>query len=224
VLLAMKFIISSISCVLLLSCSTLKKLPESTLGSDYYYLHRQEGGTTKVYVNVVDDSIGMFADQPDGKEPGSMVPSNGQVLLRRSFDVDVMTVPFKFRPATQNLPRQLNVDFNGNLFLGYRVDRYKLIFIQTPAGILKKVRHRAITVGAFGGLGTTSITPWTTNNGTTDEYSGFILNRGIAIMGGVNNLTVGFGVGWDYLTDRDKEVWIYQNKPWYGLTLSLNLN
>jgi len=166
----------------------------------------------------------MFADQPDGKEPESMVPSNGQVLFRRSFDVDVMTVPFKFRPATQNLPRQLNVDFNGNLFLGYRVDRYKLILIQTPAGILKKVRHRAITVGAFGGLGTTSITPWTTNNGTTDEYSGFILNRGISIMGGVNNLTVGFGVGWDYLTDRDKDVWIYQNKPWYGLTLSLNLN
>ena len=220
----MKFIISSISCVLLLSCSTLKKLPESNLGSDYYYLHRQEGGMTKVYVNVVDDSIGMFADQADGKEPESLAPSNGQVLFRRSFDVDVMTVPFKFRPATQNLPRQLNVDFNGNLFLGYRVDRYKLIFIQTPAGIMKKVRHRAITVGAFCGLGTTSITPWTTNNGTTDDYAGFILNRGIAIMGGVNNLTVGFGVGWDYLTDRDKDVWIYQNKPWYGLTLSLNLN
>ena len=220
----MKFIISSISCVLLLSCSTLKKLPESNLGSDYYYLHQQEGGTTKVYMNIVEDSIEMFAARPDAKEPELMIPSNGQVLFRRSFDVDVMTVPFKFRPATENLPRQLNVDFNGNLFLGYRVDRYKLIFIQTPAGVMKKVRHRAITLGAFAGLGTTSITPWTTNNGTTDEYSGFILNRGIALMGGVNNLTVGFGIGWDYLTDRDKDVWIYQNKPWYGLTLSLNLN
>ena len=220
----MKFVISSISCVLLFSCSTLKKLPESNLGSDYYYLYRQEGGTTKVYVNVVDDSIEIVAARPDAKESESVVPSNGQLLFRRSFDVDVMTVPFKFRPATQNLPRQLTVDFNGNIFLGYRVDRYKLIFIQTPAGVMKKVRHRAITLGAFGGLGTTSITPWTTNNGTTDEYSGFILNRGFALMGGVNNLTVGFGIGWDYLTDRDKDVWIYQDKPWYGLTLSLNLN
>ena len=135
-----------------------------------------------------------------------------------------MTVPFKYRPATQNLPRQLAVDFNGSLFLGYRIDQYKLVFTNTPAGVVKKVRHRAITLGAFGGLGTTPITPWTTNGGTTDEYTGFILNRGISLMGGVNNLTVGVGVGWDYLTDRDKDLWIYQNKPWYGLTVSLNLN
>ena len=81
-----------------------------------------------------------------------MIPSNGQVFFRKSFDVDVMTVPLKFRPASQNLPRQLNVDFNGNLFLGYSVDRYKLIFIQTPAGLIKKVRHRAIILGAFGVL------------------------------------------------------------------------
>ena len=43
-------------------------------------------------------------------------------------------------------------------------------------------------------------------------------------MIGLKTLTVGFGVGWDYLTDRDKNIWIYQNKPWIGLTLGLNLN
>jgi hypothetical protein len=32
-------------------------------------------------------------------------------------------------------------------------------------------------------------------------------------MFGLNNLTVGAGVGWDSLTDRDKNIWIYQNKP-----------
>lgn len=42
-------------------------------------------------------------------------------------------------------------------------------------------------------------------------------------MVGINNLTVGLGVGWDYVTDRDKDVWIYQNKAWYGLILGLNL-
>jgi hypothetical protein len=43
-------------------------------------------------------------------------------------------------------------------------------------------------------------------------------------MLGVNNLTVGLGVGWDALTDRDKDIWTYQNKPWFGLTVGLNLN
>jgi hypothetical protein len=59
---------------------------------------------------------------------------------------------------------------------------------------------------------------------TTAEYSGFVLTRGLAAMVGVNDLTFGIGVGWDYLTDRDKDIWVYQNKPWYGLTVGLNLN
>ena len=221
----MKVMILFVFCIVFLSCATLKKLPDANLDSDYYYLHRPEGGKSKkVFVDVADDSIRIFSDDPKHQDTISIVPNNGQLLFSRSFDIDVMTVPFKYRPPSQNLPRQLVVDFNGSLFFGYRVDQYKLVFTRTPAGMLKKVRHRALTLGAFGGLGTTPISPWTTNNGTTDEYSGFILNRGISVMGGVNNLTVGIGVGWDYLTDRDKEIWVYQNKPWYGLTLSLNLN
>ena len=68
------------------------------------------------------------------------------------------------------------------------------------------------------------VSPWTTNYKTTDEYNAFILSRGFAAMVGFNNLTVGLGIGWDYITDRDKDIWIYQNQAWYGLTLSLNLN
>ena len=74
------------------------------------------------------------------------------------------------------------------------------------------MRHRAITLGAFRGSWDNVSYTRDNKHGTTDEYSGFILNHGISLMGGVNNLTVGFGVGWDYLTDRDKDVWIYQNK------------
>ena len=208
-------------CMLFCSCATLKKLQDSNLKSDYYKIHGQSA-EHKIYLEVIQDSLAILSTEHT-KNLLSRA-SNGQFFLRESFDIDVMTVPFKFRPTTQNLPRQLTVDFNGSIFLGYRLDRYKLVFVETPAGLVKKVRHRAITIGAFGGIGTTSITPWTTNYGTSDEYNGFIINRGISLMGGVNNLTVGVGIGWDYLTDRDKEVWIYQNKPWYGLTLSLNLN
>src|SRR6185436_17899807 len=107
---------------------------------------------------------------------------------------------------------------------GYRLDRFRVRTIETPAGRRKKIQHKAVTIGAFGGLGSTSISPWTTNQATTDEYNGLVLCRGIALMFGINSLTVGIGVGKDYLTDRDKDIWIYQNKPWYGLTLSVNIN
>jgi len=135
-----------------------------------------------------------------------------------------MTVGFKYRPITQNLPRQLTTDFNGNVFFGYRIDRFRVHYEKTPVGIQKNRNHRGITAGVFGGIGSTTISPWTTGNLGTDEYNGLVLSRGIATMVGINNLTVGVGIGWDYLTDRDKSIWIYQNRPWYGLTIGLNLN
>jgi hypothetical protein len=90
--------------------------------------------------------------------------------------------------------------------------------------VVKHTRHHALTAGFFGGIGAAPITPWTTNQRTADEYSGFIVSQGMSLMVGLNNLTFGIGVGWDRLTDRDKDIWIYQNKAWYGLTVSLNIN
>jgi hypothetical protein len=216
----MKYLIWVCVASLFLSCSSLTTLPESELKSDYY--HYRENGTRyeKVFVNVDDDTTTIV--KIDGK---IIVPNNAnQKFQKRSFDIDVLVVPFKIRPSSNNFPRQLTTEFNGNIFLGYRVDRYKSHYFKTPLGTIKKFRHRAITFGTFCGIGTSSITPWTTNYRTTDEYNGLILCRGLSAMFGVNNLTVGLGLGWDYLTDRDKDIWIYQNRPWYGLAISLNIN
>ena len=154
----------------------------------------------------------------------AIVPERGkeQIFLKTSFDVDVMTVLFKYRPSAAGFPRQINTDFNGNLFLGYRQDRYDLKFKKSRSGVKKELYHFGYTLGGFAGIGSTFVSSWTTNYQTTDEYDGFILSRGLAVMVAINNLTVGGGIGWDYLTDRDKNIWIYQNKPWLGLTLSLN--
>ncbi|HNU42133.1 MAG TPA: hypothetical protein PKH83_06555 [Cyclobacteriaceae bacterium] len=43
-------------------------------------------------------------------------------------------------------------------------------------------------------------------------------------MAGPNTLTVGFALGWDYMADENKTIWIYQNKPWFGLSIGLNIN
>jgi hypothetical protein len=202
------------------SCSSITNIPDSQLKSGYY--HYSEKGTPyeKVYVIAKEDSI-------------KILKSNGQTITadhakqrfqRRSFDVDVLTVPFKFRPTSYNFPRQLTTSFNGSVYLGYRIDRFKMRFLKTPIGDERHIMQQGITVGAFGGIGSASISPWSTNNRISDEYTGFIFNRGFAAMVGVNNLTVGIGIGWDYLTDRDKYIWIYQNKHWIGLTLSLHIN
>src|SRR5262245_93702 len=141
----MKILSILFAVVLLSSCATLKKLPESNLESDFYKVTDREGHRVKVYVDVTNDSVKIMpADSKSGIEL-SNAAANGQVFLKETFDVDVMTVPFKLRPATQNLPRQLTVEFNGSIFLGYRLDRYKVIYVETPVGQIKKIRHRAIT-------------------------------------------------------------------------------
>lgn len=33
-----------------------------------------------------------------------------------------------------------------------------------------------------------------------------------------------FGLGFDTLLDRNAQFWIYQERPWLGLMLGLNLN
>jgi hypothetical protein len=208
---------------LITACTSVRDSPKYQLG-DGKYRFRQPGEKYKtVNVYVKDDSAHIYLIN-ESFTP--LLPKSGQsqYFLKRSFDLDVVTVLFKYRPSAASFPRQLTTDFNGQVFVGYRMDRFGFDFKKTPMGSKKIHYHRAISVGGFGGFGTSSITPWTTNYQTTDEYNGFILSRGLALMIGVNQLTVGLGVGWDYLTDRDKQIWIYQNKPWYGLTLGLNLN
>ncbi len=220
----MKYILPCFIIVVLSSCSTLKNLPDSGLSPGYYQLHQSDSRYIKVYLDTKEDSLIIIPIDKSGNSLSPVKMINDQSFLKRSFDIDVLIVPFKFRPSSFNFPRQLTTDFNGNVYFGYRLDRYKTRISQTLTGTLKKLQHRALTFGGFGGLGTTFISSWTTNYRTTDEYNALILMRGVSLMAGINNLTVGMGVGWDYITDRDKSIWIYQNKAWYGLTLSLNIN
>lgn len=208
--------------VLLGSCIGSQKAHKNEFGNGSYYVHQKHARSKpeKVYVVVTEDSITVI-------HPGkvvSKVTDGSRYFVRHTFDVDVMTVPFKYRPSASGFPRQLNTTFNGNAFIGYRIDRFQPEVKETPAGMSRGIKHRAISIGGFGGLGSASITPWTTGYRITDEYDGLVLTRGLAVFIGINSLTVGVATGWDYLTDRDKNIWIYQNKPWYGLAIGLNLN
>ncbi len=202
------------------SCASLTSLQESDLQSGYYRYHQPGTPNQKVYLDVKDDSTVLY----NSDEKVIVPAAASQMFQKSSFDVDVLVVTFKVRPSVAEFPQQLTADFNGNMFFGYRSDWYKSHYFKTPAGVVKKFRHRSLSAGMFTGIGNTSVTPGTTHYQTTDEYNGLIVSRGVSAMFGINKITVGLGVGWDYLTDRDRDIWIYQNKPWYGLTLSLNLN
>jgi hypothetical protein len=204
------------------SCASLRNAPKYELDDGYYTFRQGSTRMKKVFVQSNADTVKVYAAQ--GSPPISVVPSKDEFFIKKSFDVDVITIGFKYRPATVNLPPQINTNFNGNLYLGYRIDRFQFRFRETPAGIRKSFHHRAISFGGFAGLGATAVNPWTTNGAIADEYDGLIVSQGLAAMIGLKSLTVGVALGWDNLLGRDKPVWIYQEKPWLGLSLGLNIN
>lgn len=205
--------------ILLSSCSTLRNSPKYQLATGAYWYKKENAKFIPVTVVVANDSVQIIT-----ANKVSIVKNQNDVFLKKSFDLDILSVPAKFRPTTSALPTQLNTEFNGNVFLGYRFDRFKIKRKQLALVRTEQVIHRAFTFGLFGGLGATQVTPSTTNRYISDEYNGLVFQRGATVMAGINNLTVGLGVGWDYLSDKNRSAWIYQNKPWYGLTLGLNLN
>lgn len=144
---------------------------------------------------------------------------------RSSFDIDILTIPFKYRLSVKSFPNQLNTNFSGAVYAGFRKDYYHFYFKRNPLGEQKReLKQFGMGLGLFSGLGSTAINPWTTQSRVQSEYDGFVFMNGVAAILAANKLTFGLGLGMDILLDRNKSFWIYQHKPWVGLTVGLNLN
>lgn len=212
---------------LLMSCGSLKETARYEFIDDEYWYRQRGNEYQKVYVDadLANDVIDIYPIRPELQDQlPEHIENADQYFMMKDLHLNILTIPFKLRPSVAGFPSQLNSNFNGEVFLGYRMDKFRRHFIETPAGIKDEMLHWGISGGIFGGIGSSVIAPWTTSYQTMDEYNGLVLSRGVGILGSINRLNVGFAVGWDYLTDRDKSIWIHQNKVWYGLALGLNLN
>ena len=226
--------------LVLAGCGSLRESSKYAFASGLYRVRSANGRSMRAYVTVAEDSIQSFPVVRGGGRAAQVDTSRRMVLVlpetaphglpptgfvQSSFDLDVLTIPFKYRPVADGFPRQLNTNFNGALYLGYRSDVYRLRYRRTPLGVHRRqVRHYGFSFGLFGGLGVTAVNPWVTNNQVAAEYDGVVFNKGVAAIVGIDAFTFGLGLGFDDLLDGNRRAWIYQRKPWLGLTLGLNLN
>ena len=150
---------------------------------------------------------------------------NALKLSIPSFDIDIITIPFKYRFPTKAFPEQLNTNFSGAFYSGARNDIYTFKYKQNPLGDHRRmISHFGYGAGLFAGVGSTAMNPWVTLNRIDIEYDGFVLIGGAEGVIALNRFTFGIGLGIDHLIDKNKKLWIYQGKPWLGLTIGLNLN
>jgi len=211
------------------SCATLQNNAKYELADGKYKL-KIEGKKYSCYVENNQDSITIYklpskiaTNLPD--QLSVYIPTK-QRLIESSLDIDILTALFKVRPNAQNvLPSQLNANFNGNIYIGHRTDIYQIHYKKNPLDLYKRqINHFGFSSGLFLGLGNTAINPSTTDKAISSEYDGLVLQKGIAGIVAVNKLTIGVGIGFDNLLDKNNKFWIYENKAWFGLMLGLNLN
>ena len=145
-------------------------------------------------------------------------------LYRNTFDIDVLTVPFKIRPSVKGFPEQLTANFDAALYLGRRRDNYEISNVRSKGGSNLQLTGVGYGYGGFIGLGSVTMNPFVTNQQIDYEYDGFVINGGFAGIYDAKKFNIGLAVGADFLVDKNRHSWIYQGKPWLGVLFGINLN
>ncbi|KAA9038519.1 hypothetical protein FW778_13235 [Ginsengibacter hankyongi] len=234
-----KIIVIVYALTLLFGCGVTGTSTKYNFSSGYYH-SKLEGKVNKKYYVVTsgEDSIKVYAagDIKANRDSVKSIavlftshekPANFKQYKFRAegFDLDVLSIVFKYRPAVAHFPGQLNTNFNGALYAGYRIDNYFLTYNKTPFQFTnRKIRHHGYSIGGFAGVGAAHIDQSVTLNRINYEYDGAVISTGVASEFGFNKITFGVVFGVDLLTDQNKRLWVNEEKPWIGLSIGLNLN
>ncbi|MCE7063278.1 hypothetical protein [Dyadobacter sp. CY343] len=225
--------------VMLYGCKSAKDSPKFNFADGVYHT-KIKNVKQQVFIENTEDSIVVYSLKKGWKrldlkttvrEKKAYPQNSGKETLgankywQNGFDIDILTIPLKFRPSLQSFPSQFSNNVNGVVYLGYRTDIYRLSYKKNPIGrITQDVKHYGLSAGFITGLGGTAMNPWVTKDALTIEYDGLVWSKGIAVLMGLNQFTFGVVGGLDHLLDKNQKVWIYQSKPYIGLAVGLNLN
>lgn len=220
------------------SCGPIKQAGTHDLESGYYRLKTRNTAPQNVYTVITDSSVAIHSLIGNTKQPVAnatrRIVTNDLVadsllqpfvLVKRSLDFDLSTILLKYRFRNQTLPNQLSGNLNAAIYSGYRNDFFKIRDKVDPLSQRRRViQHFEFDMGVFAGFGSTPVNPSTTANIVSVEYDGVIFQKGIACFIGSGNFAFGIGLGSDRLLDTHKKEWIYQEKPWMGVMIGLNLS
>ena len=203
-------------------------VPLGTLAPDVYQIiHDRDMAvpTEKVYILDGGDTLQLLYPRTDERRYVAQPTYTNWTFKRNEVDIDVFTLPFKIRPAQGNLPAQLNANFNAALYIGRRFDLYSFRSKQiTPTYRVRQLRSRGFGYGVFTGLGAVYINDFVTKTPIGIEYEGIVVDVGVAAIYDARVFNVGLAVGLDHLMDQNRDRWIYQQRPWFGILFGLNLN
>jgi len=221
----------------LFSCASMEKIAVHDFGPGYYKLRTRDNELSNVYVNVIEDSIVVYPAIEDQKrvsvDTSTSRAANINYILpgddlyescfkKKSVDIDLSTILLKYRPSRGEVPNQLNANLNAALYVGFRKDFYKMVTSTSPVHEKSTYcRHTGFDFGLFAGLGITQVNPTVTANEVALEYDGIVFQKGIGAFVTYGRMSVGMVLGFDNLMDKNKTVWLYNQKPYLGLSIGI---
>jgi len=211
------------------SCKILKPSLNTVLENGDYILNSPDSILRKVYLSNQNEDLVLSSYNSDSTEIHLMNASNHflkTITLNQKnlFDIDLITTPVKFRPGQSMIEPQLNSSLNASVYIGIR-NNYNLISYKKAYKKYERyISSYGISYGLFAGLSNTSMNPWVTNEHISKEYDGLVFTKGVSSILGLNKFTLGLSLGIDNLLDPNKKYWIYEGKPWVGISFGLNVN
>lgn len=216
-------------------CSIIEKSSQHDLDNGFYSMRSSGDSPMKVYINTDSGYFDVHRTENGAAQHKHIIRINPEStdscgaipfrLYKRSLDIDITTILMKYRFATPGLPAQLNTDFNGALYFGWRHDWYNFSQHRDPLGKYRVSKiNRGFDFGLLGGLTSVQMSPFTTGGIGQREYNAPALQCGFAFFAESNAASFGLAVGYDYLLGSERNIWIYRNKPWLGFVVGLALN
>lgn len=218
-------------------CVPFDKIYTHDFASGYYKLKAEGSEPAEIYLSLQEDSLTIYpaikkdklvlsdtsailSGKISSAESGSCFYNS--VFVRTSADLDLSTVILKFRPAVADVPSQLSSNVNGIFYAGFRKDFFRVKSHFSPLHDVNSfVRHTGFDFGLFAGIGITPVTPTVTMNRTAQEYDGMVFQKGVSVFATFENMSVGLALGFDNLLDDNKDIWIYNWKPWVGIAIGI---
>jgi hypothetical protein len=226
--------------ILFQSCRSVKQSPKYGFNEGYYKSKIHHKKLKKVYIVPGDDSIKVYTQKTLKKAfidtmqsfkiafPSNSKPAEFEQYSFRqnTFDIDAISIILRYRPAVAPFPNQFSsAPYNVAAYFGYRTDLYHMKYEQTPLGAYRRnMLHYGFSFGAFTGIGSGNINSSVTADSVNVSYDALINVSGLAAFIGVERFTYGVTLGFDHLPDKNRKHWIYQGKPWIGLSIGWNLH
>lgn len=154
--------------------------------------------------------------------------SNGSTNNLRYFDIKLglqaLTIPLKFRSSVGNdilNPPTIETGVNVGFAPGWKFTHN--IYKTSKNYLGKNTSQYAIAIGPHFGLGTTDLKKTTNAPGVLSDRKAASITYGGYVLMGFNNVNLGFAIGYDRLINQKDAMWIYENKLWKGVIISLDI-